>query len=134
MMSIAVPPGCGFEIFALGCGARGASCAGGVLAVSGCSGSRIVKLSVFAGGLGSATSGFGGNGFGANAMPNDSCSALASPIVRGGDASGAGAEVAGSLVASATGGGAVDGDHAAAVAGASCIRVAAVRGSLGLGE
>src|SRR5262245_9848816 len=110
MMSLAVPPGCGFEIFAVGCGARGASCAGAVPAVAGCSDSRVGKLSVFAGGLGSATSGFGGNGFGADAMPNDSCSALALP--RGGDASGA----------------------AAAVAGASCIRVAAVRGSLGPGE
>src|SRR3954470_22844411 len=108
MMSLAVPPGCGFEIFALGCGARGASCADAVPAVAGCSDSRVGKLSVLAGGLGSATSGFGGNGFGADAMPNDSCCALASPIARGGDASGA----------------------AAAVAGASCIRVAAVRGSL----
>src|SRR6185295_3883148 len=110
MMSLAVPPGCGFEIFALGCGARGAACAGAVPAVAGCSDSRVGTLLVLAGGLGSATSGFGG--FGADAMSNDSCSALASPIARGGDASRA----------------------AAAVAGASCIRVAAVRGSLGSGE
>ena len=122
MMSLALPPR--FEIFALGCGARGACCAGAVPAVAGCSDSRIGKLSVLvtrsgsvpgmalAGGLGSAASGFGGNGFGADAMPNGSCSALASPIARGGDASTA----------------------AAAVAGASCIGVAAVRGSLGPGE
>src|SRR6185295_2835626 len=100
MMSLAVPPGCGFEIFALGCGARGAACAGAVPAVAGCSDWRVGTLLVLAGGLGYATSGFGG--FGADPTPHASCPAIASPIARGGHAPRA----------------------AAAVAGASCIRVA----------
>src|SRR5687767_7030039 len=113
-MSFAVPPGCGSEMVAVGCAVRTNCCTGAVTAVAGCLDSRAGKLSVCAEGVGSATSDFGGNGF----------SALASSIARGSDASGAASAVAGSLVAAATGAGAVDGDGAVAVAGASCIRLA----------
>src|SRR5688500_3080672 len=111
---------CGCRAFAFGCAARGASWVGTVLADAGCSGSA-----------GSSTSGCGGNGLGADTMPDDSAG-LAS-LATGGDTDGAagagtgsGAET-GCLIASATGAGAgagagdgaatVDADGAGGVAG-----------------
>jgi hypothetical protein len=145
-MSFAVPPGCGSEIFAAGC--------------AGCSDTRVAKRSVCTGGTGFAATGSGGNGFGADSMPDDSCFAFASPITRrassagavataggwldsrvgklsvfagglgfartgfGGDASGAAGAVAGCRVASATGGGAAGRGGADAMLNESCFALA----------
>src|SRR3954465_15733280 len=98
-MSLAVPPGCDGGMFAVGGGAGGASCGGAVAPVADCSASGVGKLSVFAEGVGSATSGSGGNGFGADAMA-DGSSGVASPTARGGDAFRAAGPVAGSCFAS----------------------------------